>query len=397
LSGINTKGSQTKRNNIVQKKNCSILFSALAATFLAAAMVRADSVAVIVGFHGQADETIFERHGGKKGTPLGSLHAHAGHVPASQLKGLRAEPGVAYVEEDLVRQPTFTPNDTYYASYQADDFGLIGCPAAWDVSKGAGKRVSVLDTGCQLSHPDIGSGSSGKVKAWKNFTTSGASTDVKDNNGHGTHTAGTVGAKTNNSSGVASAGVNCELAIGKVLGSSGGYDSWVAAGINWSWQTAGAKVVSMSLGGPGATTTLQNAVNSAWANGVVVVAAAGNDGSTVLSYPGAYTNCISVAATTNAGALASFSNYGSTVDIAAPGVNIASTYKGSGYALMSGTSMATPHVAGVAALVWASPFGTSNAAVRKQLQGTATRAVTTPNGSPLKLVDAYAAVTVAAP
>jgi len=372
--------------------------SALAAmsVFLLVAGVRADSVAVIVGFYGKADETIFERHGGKKGTPLHSLHAHAGHVPAGKLKALRSEAGVAYVEEDLVRQPTFTPNDTYYASYQADDFGLINCPSAWNVSKGDGKRVSVLDTGCQLSHPDIGSGSSGKVKASRNFTSSGSSSDVKDTNGHGTHTAGTVGAKTHNSSGVASAGVNCELAIGRVLGSNGGYDSWVAAGIDWSWRTAGAKVVSMSLGGPGATTTLQNAVNNAWANGVVLVAAAGNDGSTVLSYPGAYTNCISVAATNNAGSLASFSNYGSTVDIAAPGVSIASTYKGSGYALMSGTSMATPHVAGVAALVWASPFGTSNVSVRNQLVGTATRAVATPNGSPLKLVNAYAAVTVAA-
>ena len=95
--------------------------------------------------------------------------------------------------------------------------------------------------------------------------------------------------------------------------------------------------------------------------------------------------------------LASFSNYGSTVDIEGPGVNIASTYKGSGYALMSGTSMATPHVSGVAALVWSTPFGVSNAAVRKQLLGTATRTVSTPDDSPLKLLDAYAAVTVLAP
>src|SRR5688572_11087674 len=122
-------------------------------------LLLADDVAVIVGFHGKPDASIFSRFGGRSRGNVGSLRASAGHVPARALGALRSAPGVAYVEEDLVRKATLTPNDTYYASNQADDLGLINCPSAWDVSRGAGVRVAVLDTGCQLSHPDIGSGS----------------------------------------------------------------------------------------------------------------------------------------------------------------------------------------------------------------------------------------------
>ena len=295
------------------------------------------------------------------------------------------------MEEDLVRKATLTPNDTYYASNQADDLGLINCPSAWDVSRGAGVRVAVLDTGCQLSHPDIGSGSSGKVKASRNFTT-GKTSDVSDKNGHGTHTAGTVGARTNNARGVAAAGFDCDLVIAKVLGNNGsGYDSWVASGITWSVDTAAAKVISMSLGGVGTSTTLESAVNHAWNSGTVVVAAAGNDGNDALNYPAAFTRCIAVAATDASGSLASFSNFGPWVDIAAPGVSIASTYKGSTYAVASGTSMATPHVAGVAALVWATPHGTSSASVRSRLETTPPLDVVTPSGG-VPLLDAAAAV-----
>lgn len=367
----------------------------LLAAVLFPAAAFADDVNVIVGFHGKSDSGIFARHGGVAETDLSALQACAGHVPPGKIKSMRAEPGVAYVEEDLVREASdaVVPNDKYYTQYQAGSFGLIRAPEAWGVSTGAGVRVAVLDTGCLTSHTDI----SGKVKITKNFTTKKASTDVTDNDGHGTHTAGTVGAKTNNGTGVAAAGFNCELAIGKVLGPAGGYDSWIAAGIDWARQTAGAKVVSMSLGGPGAGTTLEDAVNAAWNGGLVVVAAASNDASSAPSYPAAYENCISVAAVDNAGALASWSNYGPTVDIAAPGVSILSTYKKNGYAFLSGTSMATPHVAGVAALVWASPFGTSPAAVRAQIERCAKLNVTGANAGTLHVLDAAAAVTVAAP
>lgn len=365
---------------------------ALLAGSLLALVARADEVRVVVGFHGRADGSVLEKHGGRRSLDLAASGACAGYVPAERLRALRLEPGVAFVEEDLVRQKTLVPSDTYYAAYQADDYGLIRAPEAWDVSQGTGIRVAVLDTGAQLNHPDLGSGTSGKIKLWRNWT-SFLSMDVTDLDGHGTHTAGTIGARTNNGTGVAAAGFNCELAIGKVLGPSGGYDSWIAAGMDWSWQTAGARVISMSLGAAGTSATLEAAVNRAWSNGVVVVAAAGNNASDQIFYPAAIPNCISVAATDAAGALASFSNFGSTVDLAAPGVSVASTYRGSGYALMSGTSMACPHVAGVAALVWATPYGTGNAAVRALLESGATLPVTGANAGSLKILDAYVSVT----
>ncbi|MBI4563493.1 MAG: S8 family serine peptidase [Planctomycetes bacterium] len=371
----------------------------------------ADDVRVIVGFHGKADQSVFARHGGRAATDLSSINAWAGYVPAGRLKALRAEPGILYVEEDRVRTKTVEPNDTYYnfafsklytnrgLNDQKDDFRLIRCPEAWGVSTGAGARVSVLDTGCQINHVDIGSGTAGKVKVWRNFTASGTesvseNTNVSDSDGHGTHTAGTVGARTNNARGVAGAGWDCELAIGKVLGPSGGYDSWVAAGIAWSWQTAGAKVISMSLGGQGSSTTLDNAIEAAWSGGAVLVAAAGNDGADGSNhYPSAHPNCISVAAVNEGGQWASFSNYGPTTDIAAPGVTVLSTYPTDSYAWASGTSMATPHVAGVAALAWSAFPSATNAFIRSQVERGGSRWVTAPDGGVIKILDAYAAVT----
>lgn len=363
--------------------------------------VRADDVNVIVAFHDRPDEAVFGRHGGTAVLKLGSLNAWAGRVPASRLRALRREPGVAYVEEDAVVHATHDPNDPYYATdpntnsnynEQKRQFDLIRCSEAWDVVRGSGVRVAVLDTGCQLNHPDIGSGPEGKVKIWRNFTSS-RTADVTDKNGHGTHTAGTVGARTNNARGVAAVGYEAELAIAKVLDNSGsGKHSWIAAGLGWAVDTAGAKVINMSLGGSVPSLTLEKAVNDAWLKGAVLVAAAGNSASESPEYPAAYENCISVAAVDDQGVLASFSNFGDTVDLAAPGVNVLSTYKGSSYAWSSGTSMSSPQVAGVAALVWSSAWGTSNAAVRQRLLSTASRAVGGSNAGSLKIVDAAAAV-----
>lgn len=376
-------------------------FGAALGLVLASGIAWADDVGVIVGFHDRPDEAVFQRHGGTAVVKLAAIRAVAGRVPAGRLRMLRKEAGVAYVEEDAIARATYDPNDTYYSfdpssdpSYneQKPQFELIRCPEAWDTARGAGVRVAVLDTGCQLNHPDIGYGSSGKVKIWRNFTTR-QTTDVTDRNGHGTHTAGTVGARTNNARGVAAAGHDAELAIAKVLDNSGsGQYSWIAAGLEWSVDTAGAKVINMSLGGTVPSLTLENAVNNAWRKGAVLVAAAGNSSSASPEYPAAYENCLSVAAVDVQGNLASFSNFGDTVDLAAPGVNVLSTYKGSSYAWSNGTSMATPHVAGAAALVWSSAWGTSQSSVRDRLVSTATRPVMGENAGGLKILDAAAAV-----
>lgn len=282
------------------------------------------------------------------------------------IASLQQDTHLSIAEQDSVMSAFFTPNDEYFK----DEYGLnnsndadVDMPEAWDVTQGNGITVAILDTGIDRSHPDLSS----KVTLTQNFTTDAT---VDDNHGHGTHTAGTVAAITNNTSGVAGGCPGCRLIIGKVLGTGGkGNISWISQGIVWATDN-GAKVISMSLGGPKTSQVLQDAVDYAWSHNVVVVAAAGNDGTSNKNYPGAIDNAIAVAATDSNDKKASFSNYGSWVDVAAPGVKIMSTYP-KGYKYLSGTSMATPLVAATAALVWDSQYGGSAANVRSRIESTA--------------------------
>jgi thermitase len=185
----------------------------------------------------------------------------------------------------------------------------------------------------------------------------------------------------------------------KVLGDNGsGYYSWVAKGITWAADN-GAKVINLSLGGPAGSGTLQNAVNYAWGKGCVIVVAAGNNGNGNPSYPAYYDNCIAVAATDPNDSKASFSNHGFWVDVAAPGVDIYSTLPNHknqigprNYGTLSGTSMAAPHVAGVAALVWATEYGTDNSAVRERIESTGDELEGTLGNYGIGRVNAYLAV-----
>ncbi|QNE22711.1 S8 family serine peptidase [Kribbella qitaiheensis] len=226
-------------------------------------------------------------------------------------------------------------------------------PQAWDLTKTAGAQtVAVLDTGIDAGHPDL----AGRVLAGRNEIQPG--TTPNDNNGHGTMTAGIIGANTNNGAGVAGVAWNVKILPVKVLDSSGsGPDSVIIAGINWAANN-GARVINMSLGGDGDDSLLHDAVKAAVAKGVVVVAAAGNTGVNVPHFPASYPEVLSVAATDNNGALTSFSTQGDWVDIAAPGWNIISTgprgLTPAGYLpywTNSGTSFSAPMVAGVAALL----------------------------------------------
>ena len=274
-----------------------------------------------------------------------------GSSVGEKLTELQKDPSVEYAEPNYRRQALVTtPNDTYYASYQWN-MPIIRANYAWDVTRGNTSTViAVIDTGVSLTHPDLAS----KIIAGYDFADNDS--NPMDEQGHGTHVAGIAAAITNNGIGVAGIDWNARIMPVRVLDENGsGLDSDIAEGIIWAADN-GADVINMSLGGPSSfPQTLQSAVDHAYySHGVVVVAAVGNNPNGVPIYPAACSHVIGVAATNSSDQRASFSNYGTFVDIAAPGETIASTYwsgGANGYALASGTSMATPHVAGLAALL----------------------------------------------
>lgn len=254
--------------------------------------------------------------------------------------------------------------------------------SAWTTAKSnPSVKIAILDTGIDQNHEDL----TGKVADADQQNCTTTSSTVDDLYGHGTHVAGIAAAATNNSTGVAGMGYNASLMNVKVLGDNGsGYYSWIVECLVWTANN-GAKVVNMSLGGPAKSLSLEQAVNYVWSKGVVVVAAAGNSGNSSPTYPAYYKNVIAVAATDSNDAKASWSSFGKWVDVAAPGVNIYSTtpnhtnYLNSKYPMTfslnygygSGASMATPHVAGLAALIWSTTLGPDNVSVRRQIEGTA--------------------------
>lgn len=302
----------------------------------------------------------------------------AGSV-AAKVKEYQTDSDVEYAEPDSPVRALGIPNDTYFSR----QWGMtkIDAPNAWNITQGRSNiKIAILDTGVDQNHEDI----KGKIVSNKKFS---SSYTVDDLYGHGTHVAGIAAAVTNNAKGVAGGGYTCTIMNGKVLGDDGsGYYSWVANGIIWAANN-GAKVINMSLGGSQSSSTLQNAVNYAWNKGVVIVAAAGNSNNASLLYPAAYTNCIAVAATDSTDNKSSFSSYGSWVDVAAPGTSIFSTLPNHSYRLyssvraynygyLSGTSMASPHVAALAGLIWATTkYGTGNSSVRSRIQITADKSL----------------------
>ncbi|MFL5896356.1 MAG: S8 family serine peptidase [Thermoleophilaceae bacterium] len=301
--------------------------------------------------------------------------AVAGSVRAAVAQ-LNRSAAVQYAEPDYVLHATAIPNDPRFAElYGLNNTGQTGgtpdadidAPEGWDTAglglfpSTGGAKVGVVDTGILSTHEDLVGKLANCASSYSGIPILAGSLkegSCADDNGHGTHVSGTITANANNGKGVAGVAFNSQLAMCKALGGplGAGSTSDVANCIRWA-HDKGAKVISMSLGG-GASTTLQQAVQYAWANGgaggTVLVAAAGNDGDSTLNYPAAYAEVVSVAATDNKDQRASFSNANSDVEIAAPGVNVLSTYNGStsSYTQLSGTSMATPHVAGVTAIIW---------------------------------------------
>ncbi|SFS85733.1 S8 family peptidase [Paenibacillus sp. BC26] len=237
------------------------------------------------------------------------------------------------------------PNDALYSEYQWN-LPVIETEKGWNVSKGSNNVIiAVLDTGVQMDHPDL----KGKLAEGTNLVITGTPPD--DDVGHGTHVAGIIAAAVNNGEGVAGMTWYNKVLPVKVLDSSGAGSTYtVAEGVIWATDH-GAKVINMSLGNYAEAQFLHDAIKYAYDKGVVLIAASGNDNTERPGYPAAYPEVFAVASTNSDGTRSTFSNYGDYIDVAAPGFSIASTYPGSQYAALSGTSMASPHVAALAGLI----------------------------------------------
>lgn len=291
------------------------------------------------------------------------------------LQRLRYDPRIEYVEPNYKAQALLVPNDPLLSN----QWGLFTIKAAdnaqsaWNLSQGSSSvEIAILDTGIDEAHPDLRD----KISRSQNFTNSPT---VQDVFGHGTHVAGIAAAATNNGQGIAGVAYQVKLANLKVLDDNGsGYYSWIASGLIWAADQR-IPVVNMSLGGSSSSLLLSDAVTYATNKGTLLVGAAGNSGKNTYTYPAAFDQVIAVAATDKNDNKASFSNYGTWVDIAAPGVAIYSTlptYPNKvsslrSYGYLNGTSMATPFVAGTAALLFGS--GNTSSEVRNYLEDYADR------------------------
>ncbi|WP_339177235.1 S8 family peptidase [Paenibacillus sp. FSL R5-0701] len=265
---------------------------------------------------------------------------------------------IEHAEPNYLVEASFTPNDPFFP-YQYN-LSKINAPAAWDITQSnSSVKIAIIDTGVQLNHPELAS------KLLPGYDYVDYDNIPEDGNGHGTHVAGIAASVTNNGVGIAGAAPLASIVPLRVLDNNGqGTIGNVGNGLVFAANN-GVQVVNLSLGGPMGNAFLQAAVQYAWDRGAVIIAAAGNDNTSFPIVPASYPNVIAVASTNPSDLKSNFSNYGSWVDMAAPGDTILSTYLGGSYAYLSGTSMAAPHVAGVAALLAAQ--GKTNAQIRDAL------------------------------
>ena len=296
-----------------------------------------------------------------------NINAVAASIPTVLLGFLEKQPWVKAIEYDhefTVLQDTL-------------DWGVdkINAEVVWggsenavDVASGRyagdGVKVAVIDTGIDYTHPDLDNNYYG------GYDFVNDDSDPKDDNGHGTHVAGIIAAE-DNGVGVIGVAPHAQLYAVKVLNSQGsGTYSDIVAGIDWAIDN-NMDIISMSLGGSSGDTALQDALQRAYDAGIVIVAASGNDYANSISYPAKYDTVIAVGATDSSDNRAAFSNYGPELEVVAPGVDIYSTYLGGGYETLSGTSMATPMVSGVVALMLSKNPNLTPAEVRQILHDTA--------------------------
>ncbi|HET9474141.1 MAG TPA: S8 family peptidase [Steroidobacteraceae bacterium] len=354
-----------------------------------------------------------------------------------------SDPNVEYAEPDRIMRKVFTPNDTRYNEqwHYFEAAGGINAPPAWDKATGTGVVVAVIDTGYRphadlnanilpgydfISDTFVANDNSGRDSNaqdpgdWVNPGECGPGDPAtfEASSWHGTHVAGTIAGVTNNSNGIAGVAFNARVVPARVLGKCGGFTSDIADAIIW---TSGgtvtnvpvnanpARVINLSLGGGGSCgTTTQSAINSARSRGTSVIVAAGNSNANAANFsPANCTGVVTVAAVGRNGGKASYSNFGTTVEVAAPGGSggansvlstLNSGQMGPGndsYALYNGTSMATPHVAGVAALMLSARSSLTPDQVTSMLQSTARAFPATCSQCGSGIVNANAAVDAA--
>jgi len=307
-----------------------------------------------------AQEALVKAVGGVILKDLPLINGKAVLLPPQAEAALGRIPGVVRIDPDVIVEAFGKPPKPPPAETLPWGVDRIDAELAWATSTGTGVKVAIVDTGIDLDHPDLQANIKGNVNTINPRKTG------DDDNGHGTHVAGTVAA-IDNDIGVIGTSPTAYLYAVKVLSRTGsGFLSDVIEGLQWCIDN-GMQVVNMSLGTSSNVQSFHNAVIAVNNAGIVQVAAAGNASGGPVIYPAAYEEVIAVSATDSTDTIASFSSIGPEVELAAPGVNIPSTWKGGGYNTISGTSMAAPHVTGTVALAIAA--GLTD--VRATLQATA--------------------------
>jgi subtilisin family serine protease len=328
-------------------------------------------VKTISGLDKGSAEKIASRHGLIDVSDLPTVNIRYIEVNAGKVsqatKELLSDPYVQNVDADNLRMAASASDDTLYNTQWS--LPKIG----WDKAFGVvapqfSSKVAILDTGVDAGHPDL----VGNIGTGTSFVD--GSGGMNDLNGHGTWLAGIVAGRTNNATGVAGVAYSgVEILPVKVLGSTGiGWDSDIIKGIYWSVDIGHADVILMAFSNTGYSAAMQEAVDYAWAHNVVVVAAAGNEGSNQPAYPAALRGVISVAATTEKDQLYQKSNFGSSIFVGAPGTDIVGAYPYNYYVKSNGTSGAAGIVAGAAALMRAVDFTLTNGVIVNRIGHSAT-------------------------
>lgn len=356
-----------------------LIFIMLCSTLLYGASstgIASEKVKIIIAFHeqpGPSEEGLIRAFGGTVKFTYNIVPAIAATVPAAALEGLSRNPRIKLIE----------PDGEIHALSDSYPWGItrVGAEAVHTTSGqlGEGVAVAVIDTGVDYTHPDL----AGNYAGGYDFVNK--DTNPMDDNGHGTHVAGTIAAELDGA-GVVGVAPKAKIFALKVLNRRGSGDfSNVIAALDWcvDYNETHNDIIRITNNSYGGSTnpdlygyTLETAFNAAYKAGILHIAAAGNEGNTAgdqdtVGYPAKYPSVMAVAATDSSDIRAYFSSTGNTVEISAPGYGIYSTVLRGGYATYSGTSMASPHVAGVAALVMAQKPGLSNIEVRELLQDTA--------------------------